>query len=454
MAVSADWTQNDYNPAEHGFWQADTGEANFGYPTDYFFANTMQAIDVAFGHKFSNLYVTRRDEKGYVRKRIQVPIKFGPRAKSHDYRTELENAEIDENGIVDPKYYIQNPNLTWKFTNGSYDGTRQTSSDTIRAFYNKYLMSKGVELHTCDLLWQDQMVIPINIGIQLTANCDKDTDAEQIFEQVIAKTKDSVLFIYVKEFWFMNIRRDIKVKLESFEWNFGEEDLNEEAKREIKITFNFTCEAVIYRQIENSDIITSIVATVNTHINDTNIARIGVSGNAYMDSKYNSSAEYAAAASAKYFDGSLTSGYDFTNYGKHSVGLVSSLVDTIYTDLPYSACSAYETSAAWDASGYTLQYVYSAVPDTYRDYDRTYRLLDSTTYIFAKTSGIDIIDGQSACVINSAGTCINVKNNYVYPYTSYYTNGYEYGNKYLEDSKHNIINTVYATSHTTVSSIN
>ena len=147
----------------------------------------------------------------------------------------------------------QYPCMSWKFTNGQYDGQRQTSSNTIRTFYDRYLMSKGVELEHCDLLWQDIMVIPVSMGIQLTCYADKDADLQRMFEQVMRKTKDSVFFLYVKEFWFMNIRRDIKVKLTGFNFDYGPDDMGEDAKREVKVTFDFMCEAFIYREIEKSD---------------------------------------------------------------------------------------------------------------------------------------------------------------------------------------------------------
>lgn len=450
MSFSADWTQSGYNPEEHGFWKADTGESNFGYPDNYFFADTMRAVSIAFGNKFANIYVIREDEKGYPRKRIQVPIKFGPRAKTHDYRTELENATIDENGVVDPKYYIQNPNMTWKFTNVQYDNTRQTSSDTIRTFYDKYLLSKGVELQTCDLLWQDTMPIPVNLGIQLTAYCDKDSDAQRILEQVITTTKDSVLYLHVKEFWFMNIRRDIKVKLDGCEFSVDSDDMNEDAKREIKVVFNFTCEAVLYHPITKGDLITSIVTTLNANVNGENAVKYGLSGNMYTHEKYVNSANYAEAVANKYFDGSLTSAYDYTKNGRVCMGLASAMVSSYTVELTNEELAKYNEmygSSADNIVGYSEHYVYSAIPDSWREYDRTYKLLDKTTYVFGDVDSIEIINGNAEHCVTS-GTCLTFENKYVYPYTGFERNYYTYGNKEFEDSKQNIINTVYAQSHT------
>ena len=449
--ISGDYTQDGYNPEEHGWWKAtldDNAIGLGGYPQNYYFADSMRALSVAFGQKFGDVFVIREDEKGYPRKVIQVPIKFGPRAKSHDYRTELESAEIDENGVVDPKYYIQNPCLTWKFTNGQYDGQRQTSSNTIRAFYDRYLMSRGVELSYCDLFWQDMMVIPVTMGIQLIAHADKDEDLQRMFEQVIRKTKDSALFLYVKEFWFMNIRRDIKVKLTGFNFDYGQDDMGEDAKREVKCTFDFQCEAFIYRPIEQSDIITQIVTTLNPHINETSCARFGVSGNAYMDEKYANSALYAEAAKNRMFDGSLISGYTFKD-DNHILGPEYQCVSSYF--VPYEDISTYEQKYSGAYTGICASaevFCYEPIPDTVREYNFDDTRTTSKIYVYGSSiSGADIISGGSVIRTSASPVCIATDKIIDRPWRRLFKNHYEYGHKYLEDSKHNIINAVYATSH-------
>lgn len=454
-----DWTQPYYNPAEHGWFKADIGgeKNNYGYPSDYFFADTMRAVSIAFGKKFSNIVIIREDEKGYPRKHIEVPIKFGPRTKAHDYRTELEAGQIDENGIIEPKYYIQNPCMTWKFTNGSYDGNRQTSSNEIRAFYDKYFMSRGIEMSTCDLFWKDTMVIPVNIGIQLKAYADKDADLNRMFEMIMRKTKDSAMFLYVKEFWFMNIRRDIKVKLNNFTFDYGKDEMAAEDKREVSVTFDFTCEAFVYRPIEQTSLITSIVAALNPNIADGPIMRFGVSGNAHMHEKYSNSATYLEAAKNGIFDGSLTSAYDFTNpqfaqYDglKNSVGLASAMVSSY--DIPFTQADIESISALYpdttELTGFTTKYVYSAIPDTWREFDREFSVLDSTTYIFGNVKTSAIKNGEIVEDVTN-GTCLTSYNYRIHPYrnTQFVRNFIDFDTKDIEDSKHNVIHTIYGTSH-------
>ena len=450
--ISGDYTQPGYNPEEHGWMKATLDDDNIGpggYPQNYYFADSMRALSVAFGQKFSDVFVIREDEKGYPRKVIQVPIKFGPRSKAHDFRTELESAQIDENGVVDPKYVIQNPSMTWKFTNGQYDGQRQTSSNTIRTFYDRYLMSKGVELEHCDLLWKDIMVIPVTMGIQLTCYADKDADLQRMFEQVMRKTKDSVFFLHVKEFWFMNIRRDIKVKLSGFNFDYGPDDMGEDAKREVKVTFDFLCEAFIYRNIERADIITQIIATLNPHINETTCARIGISGNMYMDEKYTNSAEYAEAAKNRMFDGSLISAYDFTNGGNNIVGPEYRCISSYF--VPYDKIDNYVQQFSADYTNICASaeiFCYEPVPDTVREYNFDDSRITSKIYVYGSDiSGADVIVSGQKVHTSASPVCIKTDKVIDRPWKRLAKNHYEYGHKYLEDSKQNIINAVYGVSH-------
>ena len=94
----ANWTQHDYDPSKHNWHKGVIdGAPNEGYPKNYFFADTLRSVIIGFGSFFNNLFVVRYDENGEPIKKIQVPLKFGPRMKSHDYRVEQETGK---------KYYI------------------------------------------------------------------------------------------------------------------------------------------------------------------------------------------------------------------------------------------------------------------------------------------------------------------------------------------------------------
>lgn len=252
----SNWKSPGYNPEHHGWWKATLDDrADLGYPVGYYYADTVRAIMIAFTNFFNDMYVIRYDEKGFPRKRIQVPIKFGPRAKSHDYRKEEESGET---------YYIPLPNMYYKITSFQYDAQRASSSNEIRTFYDTYLMENGVEEREVLLLWKDTQPVPYNLGIEITAKADKFSDILQIVEQITSRFNPDA-FIYIKEFWFMNIRRDIKMKLDSVSIDYQDE-LGEQDKRELEAKFNFTIEGQVYTKIEHGAIIDQIIMKLNPSI--------------------------------------------------------------------------------------------------------------------------------------------------------------------------------------------
>lgn len=247
------WKTPGYDPSRNGWWKASLGEevSNFGYPHTYLFADSMRAIIQAFLKHFSNIWVCKYDEDGYPRKNIQVPIKFGPRSKAYDYRKELDMKQ--KTGRT---YYIPQPNMTFKITGTQYDESRVVSVDTIRTFYDTALIKRGVEYKQLDLLWQDTVPVPYIVNIEMNANCENMADAMQIWEQVCCQFSPDIN-LRVKEFWFIDIPRDIKVVLESTNFDFNE-DYGEEEKREINVKFQFKLECVVYTGIQHGDIIDQI----------------------------------------------------------------------------------------------------------------------------------------------------------------------------------------------------
>jgi len=252
----SNWKDNGYNPSEHGWWRATLdGRADLGYPTGYYYADTIRAIMIAFTKFFNDLYVIRYDENGFPRKRIRVPIKFGPRSKAHDFRKEQESGET---------YYIPLPNMYYKIINFQYDNTRSASSNAIRTFYEEYLMSKGIEESQAQLLWEDTQPVPYNLSFELSAKTEKIADLFQIVEQISSRFNPDA-FLYIKEFWFMNIRRDIKMKLDTIALDYQDE-FGEQDKRELEAKFTFTIEGQVYTKIQEGAIIDQIITRLNPSI--------------------------------------------------------------------------------------------------------------------------------------------------------------------------------------------
>ena len=132
----ANYKQKDYDPSVNGYWRGTIDNApNYGYPNNYYFADTMRALFIGFGNFFNDLSVVRFNKNGEPVKTINVPIKFGPRMKSHDFRTEEESGK---------KYYISLPNLTYRLDSMQFATERAKGIYEQRAFYETDLENAGI----------------------------------------------------------------------------------------------------------------------------------------------------------------------------------------------------------------------------------------------------------------------------------------------------------------------
>ena len=243
------YTQPGFKPHLVGYHKAgDPTKKNFGYPTNYYFADTTRAIMTAFGNFFNDMYVGRRNENQEVEKWINVPIKYGPRQKSHDFRTEQESGD---------KAYLSLPNITYKLDKVSYAADRDSGVYETRAFYNDVLTEAGIEYDMEEQFWSDVQPAPVNIDVTMIFHCEKIDDLNQLNEQIIPRFRPAA-FLAVKEFWFFNKRRSIKLKMNDPGIQIDNDAMGEEDRREITGTISFTIEAVYYLPIKTAQIITKI----------------------------------------------------------------------------------------------------------------------------------------------------------------------------------------------------
>lgn len=259
----SNWTENksgdvsapNYDPSTHQFKKGwIDGHPRGGYPANYFFADTIRAVMIGFGNFFSSLYVIRYDEKGEPIKQIQVPLKYGPRMKSHDFRVEQESGK---------KYYITLPNLTYRKTGMSFASERYSGAGETRGFYSKYFEVNGVDYLMANKFWSDVHPVPYDITVSMEAKCEHISDANQIEEQILSRFAPEA-YIDLKEFWFINKRRSIKMKLNSISEDITQ-DFGEDAKREITVSMEFTIEAWLYKPIEDTYIIDEIVTQLGVN---------------------------------------------------------------------------------------------------------------------------------------------------------------------------------------------
>lgn len=329
----SNWTQSGYDPSLHHFNRGVIDDLpNEGYPNNYFYANSIRNVMIGFGNFFNDLYVIRYDENGEPIKRINVPLKFGPRTKAFDFRTEQESGK---------KYYITLPNLTYRITGLQFANERASGQKEVRAFYSEYFTNNGIDYIMANKFWKDVQPVPYNITITMEAKTEHISDATQIIEQICSRFAPEA-YMNLKEFWFVNIRRSIKMKMDSpsieINQDFGEED-----KREITASFTFTIEAFLYKPIERAYIIDQIITKVSAPLAELEWTN-GISGN---------------------FDGSLNKRYDIANAFGTKIGHVSAIVPdlTKYEYVP-------------ESSAHVTTYTYEELTDI-----KNYPITDSLTAI-------------------------------------------------------------------------
>lgn len=395
----SNWTENNpqnisnpkYDPSTHQFKKGwIDGHPRGGYPANYFFADTIRAVMIGFGNFFNDLFVIRYDEKGEPIKQIQVPLKYGPRMKSHDFRVEQESGK---------KYYIPLPNMTYRKTGMSFASDRNSGGGESRGFYSKYFEVNGVDYLMANKFWADVHPVPYNITISMEAKVEHVSDANQIEEQILSRFSPEA-YIDLKEFWFINKRRSIKMKLDSISeettQDFGEED-----KREITISMEFTIEAWLYKTIKETYIIDEIITQlgVNGDKNYWNEKMMGnYTGNfkerhdfdyqfgtkighvsallPLLDQPKPSATDYGIHQEYKYEE--LT---DITNY---PVGSKLLLTQDIYND---------SNSAVWNGYNQVLTSLSSTAPVSWNDktYDAIHRDGDVLQYWQVTANSGDIL---------------------------------------------------------------
>ena len=337
----SNWTQEGYDPSIHGYKKGWIDGANRGgYPMNYFFADSLRSIFIAFGSFFNDLFVVRYDENGEPIKQIQVPIKFGPRSKAFDHRTELASGKT---------YYITYPNMTYRMSGMQFDANRAAGMHETRMFYSNYFETHGVKTSMAQKFWRDIQPTPYNITITMEARCEHLSDANQIVEQIMSRFTPACN-INVKEFWFCNIRRCIKVKCDSTDIQVTE-DYGEEAKREITASFTFTVEAWLYKPIEYGAIIDQIVTTLQSDQSKTDFVwQNGISGNydGSFDSRYNFSEIYGTKigrmSAVKPESTLLVPNFETSSY--YTKYEYEELPDI--TNYPYGSKQLYAVSSIWD----------------------------------------------------------------------------------------------------------
>lgn len=390
------YKQPGYDISENGFWKGTTTGDNYGWPKNYYCAETMRSISIAFTNFFNDLHAVRRNEFGEPVKNIKVPIKFGPRMKSFDFRKQQESGK---------EYYISYPNLAWRFDGMSFDAERFSGQYADRVFYNDTLEDMGFDWKMTEQFWSDVQPVPYNINISMELKCDLMSDAMDICEQICTRFTPEC-YLNIKEFWFFNKRRSIKLTLNGDPaWQIESESMGEEDKREITVTFSFQAAAYLYKPIKTSAIIDKIDVFVNASKGHETWHE-EIKGN---------------------YDGSLTNRWNFEDEFNCKLSHASAI----------SAVSAYDPVSGTDGSvTWTTEFFYKELPE-YQFYPKGSKLVkkrilrwDATTDENLTSAYKESFEYYPIECWGEIPTGIKIENKRLYdsngtPYKGYYTKEFE-----------------------------
>lgn len=184
----------------------------------YYHKTTEKAI-VAFGNLFANIYVERTDKDGNVIRRFQVPVSYAPKEKF------LARAEQQPN-VDEQKEELSLPRLAFEITGINRDPSRQMNAMQKR----KALVNGEVN--------SSYAPVPYSLGVTLYAVAKTQSDALQLFEQIIP-TFTPTYTVTMKAMPELNLTDDLPVTLDSvsMEDNY---DAKFEERRLVMFIFNFT----------------------------------------------------------------------------------------------------------------------------------------------------------------------------------------------------------------------
>ena len=218
----------------------------------YYYPRTVKGIVTAILKLFNDVVVMKYDANDVIIEEKKVPITFSPTEKYHKDR--LENHTFDSDNVEhNQNYYIQIPRLALSLNGIVFDPSRSMSVNTTREWFTSSLeMPENIQR----TILTDFQPTPYNYNFTLSLLNDNFDYFSQITENILPYFNPS-LALRVKEFSFLNIERDLIVKMDGITTDFSE-DMDENDTRKINCSLNMTIEGFMYRKWSVSNVIKNI----------------------------------------------------------------------------------------------------------------------------------------------------------------------------------------------------
>ena len=199
---------------------------------------TIRGITIAVMSLFKNIrvrdYTHPISTSGTVIETIRVPIQLAMQEK---YQAMIKEAQSGQ------KYYQTYPKMSLEWDSITYNGERAKGTNVKR-----YWKDPSTGFTDVDYYISDVQPIPYDLGFNLHIQTQSLSQFTQILESILPYFNPA-RNVRIKEFRFLNIERDIKVKLESVNPEMLVEQ-DDTVKRYVNGNLQLTAEAFIYAPFE------------------------------------------------------------------------------------------------------------------------------------------------------------------------------------------------------------
>ncbi len=221
----------------------------------FYYPRTIRSVIVSLSQVFTNILCYNFDsisgDTSAAIQRIPVPVKFGPQDKKFLSRTEEESGQ---------RYQVQLPEISIELKSIQYSEKRATGTNEYRFFTDP-----NTPFHDLNSFFEDTQPAPYDFSFNLRIRTNSLDHSFQIFEQILPIFNPTIT-LRIKEFKFLNISRELKVRLDSTSLEF-QEPMTQDDRREIISTIPIVVEAVLYKPTSTSKIIKEIIYKqyINSH---------------------------------------------------------------------------------------------------------------------------------------------------------------------------------------------
>lgn len=211
-----------------------------------FHANTIRNLIIAFGSEFKaiSVDVIKPGTATIIRTIDPVPLQFGPMEKEQILE---KRVHPDEN----QRYYEKLPKMALTWTSINYNGERARGVDEHVTYY-----TQNTKLSDATEFIKNVNPTPYDFGFELEIRTQKLNQFTQILESILPYY-NATRYLRVKEFSFLNVERDLKVKLDGISPDFLQEQI-EDDRRYVNGTLSFTVEGFLYLPLTNTKVIKEI----------------------------------------------------------------------------------------------------------------------------------------------------------------------------------------------------